>query len=35
MNSGEIPELIFEQQNSKRTIVHHNYYRLLLQESER
>lgn len=35
MNSGEIPELVFEQQDDKRTIVHDNYYRLLLQESER
>jgi predicted ABC-type ATPase len=35
MNSGETPELIFEQQNDKRTIVHEDYYRLLLKESDR
>ncbi|WP_349432770.1 zeta toxin family protein [Methylomarinum sp. Ch1-1] len=35
MNSSEIPELIFEQQNDKRTIAHQDLYPLLLQESER
>lgn len=35
MNSGETPELIFEQQNDDRVIIHEHYYQLLLQESGR
>lgn len=33
MNSGNIPELIFEQQTENRIIIHDNYYQLLLRES--
>lgn len=33
MNSGPVPELVFEQQDGKRNVVHPPYYQLLLQES--
>jgi len=34
MNSGEMPELVFEQKNDNRTIIHQSYYQRLLKESE-
>lgn len=34
MNSGAVPELVFEQQGEQRSVVHSTYYQLLLQESE-
>lgn len=34
MNSGDTPELVFEQQNNNRTIIHESYYHRLLKESE-
>lgn len=33
MNSGKLPELIFEQHNGDRTIIHEHYLQLLIQES--
>ncbi|MCK5515998.1 MAG: zeta toxin family protein [Desulfobulbaceae bacterium] len=33
MNNTDCPELIFEQQNEKRTILHEIYYQLLLKEA--
>jgi predicted ABC-type ATPase len=33
MNSGPVPELVFEQQDGQRNVVHARYYQLLLQES--
>jgi predicted ABC-type ATPase len=33
MNSGDTQELIFEQQNDDRTIIHEHYYQLLIKES--
>lgn len=33
MNSAAVPELVFEQQNGQRNVVHAMYYQLLLQES--
>ena len=35
MNSDDMPELIFEQHSAERTIIHEDYYQLLLQESQR
>ena len=34
MNSDDTPELVFEQQNDNRTIIHEPHYQLLLKESE-
>jgi len=34
MNSGDAPELVFEQKNDSRTIIHQAYYQRLLKESE-
>ena len=34
MNSGDAPELVFEQKNDSRTIIHQAYYHRLLKESE-
>ena len=34
MNSGDTPELVFEQKNDNRTIIHESYYHRLLKESE-
>ncbi len=33
MNSGQVPELVFEQHGERRNIVNATYYQLLLQES--
>lgn len=33
MNSGPVPELVFEQQDGQRNVVHAMYYQLLVQES--
>jgi len=33
MNSGDAPELVFEQQQNNRTIIHESYYHRLLKES--
>jgi len=35
MNSGNVPELIFEQQGKKRTIVNESCYQLLLNEADK
>ena len=35
LNSGKIPELIFEQQGEKRSIFHETYYQLLLKEANK
>lgn len=35
MNEGESPVLVFEQQGIERTIVHDDYYQLLLNEARR
>jgi len=34
MNSGDAPELVFEQKNDNRTIINELYYQRLLKESE-
>lgn len=34
MNSGPVPELVFERQGDQRNVVNAEYYQLLLQESE-
>jgi hypothetical protein len=33
MSSGDTPELVFEQKNDNRTIIHESYYQRLLNES--
>lgn len=35
MNDGESPVLVFEQRGDDRTIVHNDYYQLLLEEAKR
>lgn len=35
MNDGESPVLVFEQRGDDRTIVHDDYYQLLLEEAKR
>ena len=33
MNSGPVPQLVFEQHREQRNVMHQTYYQLLLQES--
>ena len=35
MNHGEYPELVFEQQGSKRELIHSAYYEILINESHK
>lgn len=35
MNTSDIPELVFEQQGERRTIVHKPYYQVLLEEARK
>ncbi len=35
MNTGDLPELVFEQQGKERTIIHESYYQVLLEKAKK